>query len=142
MHTRRFEKFIFSLPAYMVCIFLICPFLFFCLRLEFPAWPKGNTFFLVFLMTVFQAGISTVLSLLLGLLGSRGLLSLTKKNYYFLIEGICPAPLPYTSFTSCTFYSASYRKYQTFSFWPDSSHFCTNFNLYRTLRCSFLLVFF
>ena len=89
---RNFEKHIFSLPAYIICALLLSPFLFFCFRLKSLAWPQGQEFISVFFMTVFQAGVSTALSLILAVLGSRGLLSLAKKKYYFVIEGIVLLP--------------------------------------------------
>ncbi len=92
----RFEKIIFALPAYAVCFFLIAPFFLFCLRLNAPAWPLQDSFFSVFSMTLLQAGVSTALSLFFGLLGSRGLLALAKRGYFFVMEGIVllPALLP------------------------------------------------
>ena len=87
-----FGKMIFSLPAYIVCAFLLFPFVFFCFRLESLAWPKEDSFVSVFFMTLFQAGVSTIFSLFFGLLGSCGLLSLAKKKYYFFIEGLVLLP--------------------------------------------------
>ena len=83
---------LFSLPAYFICFLLISPFVFFCFRLESLSWPQGFSFFFVFLATLFQAGVSTVLSLFFALLGSRGLLSIAKKKYYLFIEALVLLP--------------------------------------------------
>ena len=87
-----FEKLIFSLPAYIICAFLLSPFLFFCFRLESLAWPQSFQFFSVFFTTLFQAGASTILSLFFAVLGIRGLVSLSKKKYYLFIEGVILLP--------------------------------------------------
>lgn len=86
------EKTCFSLPAGLICLLLVFPFILFSFRLGSLAWPKGDSFLYVFFMTLFQAGVSTVLSVFFGLLGSRGLLCLMKKKYYFLIEGFILLP--------------------------------------------------
>ena len=86
------EKILFSFPASLICILLVFPFILFSFRLGSLSWPQGGAFFSVFLMTLFQAGLSTILSGFLGLLGSRGLLYLAKKKYYFLIEGFILLP--------------------------------------------------
>ena len=90
--TPVFEKLIFSLPAYFVCVLLLSPFLFFCFRLGSLAWPEKFQFFSVFSFTLLQAGVSAFLSLFLAVLGSRGLISLSKKRYYPLIEGLVLSP--------------------------------------------------
>ena len=87
-----FEKLVFSLPAYFVGFLLLSPFLFFCFRLGALAWPQSLSFFSVFSFTLFQAGASASLSLFLALLGSRGLISLSQKKYYPLIEGLVLSP--------------------------------------------------
>ena len=92
-HSKTFfEKIIFSLPAYVVCLLLISPFVLFCFRLESLAWPQGTQIFSVFFATVFQAGISTIFSLSLAVLASRGMISLAKKKYYLFVEGVVLLP--------------------------------------------------
>lgn len=88
----NFKNTIFSLPAYMVCLCLISPLLFFCFRLESLAFPQIDSFFYVLLMTVVQAGGASLISLLLAILASRGMLALANKKYYFLIEGLILLP--------------------------------------------------
>ena len=86
------EKILFSFPAGLICILLVFPFFLFAFRLDFLAWPKGDSFLAVFWMSLFQAGISAVLSVILGLFGSRGLLCLVKNRHYFLFEGFILLP--------------------------------------------------
>ena len=86
------EKFIFSLPVYILCLGLLFPLAFFCFRLRSIAWPEISSLSEVFFLTTFQAGLSSILSLILALLGSRGLLFLSKKKYYFFIEGLVLLP--------------------------------------------------
>lgn len=88
----KIEKFIFSLPAYIVCALLLAPFLFFCFYLNALSWPSDQNVMTVFFITAFQAGVSAGLSLLLAVGGSRGLLALSKWKYYFLIEGMVLLP--------------------------------------------------
>ena len=87
-----FEKLIFSWPAYGLCALLLFPLALYGFRLGALSWPEGSKAFVVFCLTVFQAGASSILSLFFAVLGSRGLLSLAKKKYYFLIEGFVVLP--------------------------------------------------
>ena len=86
------EKVFFSFPASFLCFLLVFPVLLFSFHLDSLAWPQEDPFLMVFFMTLFQAGSSTLLSVIFGLLGSRGLLSLAKKKYYFLFEGFVLLP--------------------------------------------------
>ena len=86
------EKFIFSLPVYSVGLGLLFPLIFFCFRLKSIAWPEIPSLAKVVFFTTFQSGMSSILSLTLALLGSCGLLSLSKKKYYFFIEGLVLLP--------------------------------------------------
>ncbi len=82
----------FFLPAYTVCALLLFPFFLFCFRLKSLDWPQGFQFFSVFSATLFQAGASTILSLILAVWGSRGLIFFSHKKYYPFIEGIILLP--------------------------------------------------
>ena len=86
------KKLLFSLPAYLVFFGLISPFLLFCVKFKSLPWLEDFKFFFIFLMTVFQAGVSAGLSLFLALLASCGLLSLANKKYYFFVEAIVLLP--------------------------------------------------
>ena len=90
------EKIFFSLPAFILCGALLFPFLLFAFFLKSVDWTAPFSFVSVFLLTLFQASLSAFLSLFFGLLGSLGLLSLTHKKSYFLIEGVVllPALIP------------------------------------------------
>ena len=87
-----FEKNLFSFPAYLICIFLLFPFFVFSFHLKSLDWPRETSFFSIFFMTLVQAGLSAFLSLILGLLGSRGLLSIAHKKGYFILEGLVLLP--------------------------------------------------
>ena len=97
-----FKQFLKALPAYGLILALLFPFGFFVFQAFFllegsPLKALWNFVFVkVFFMTLFQAGLSTVLSLFFGLVGSLGLLSLSKKKYYVWIESliILPALMP------------------------------------------------
>ena len=86
------KKVLFSLPAWLICLSLALPFLFFFVKLKSFPWLSDFKFLLIFFMTVFQAGVSAVLSLALAVLASRGLLSLANKKYYFFIEALVLLP--------------------------------------------------
>ena len=86
------KKLLLSLPAYLLCFSLASPFVFFLIKLKSIPWLGDLKFFLIFLMTVFQASVSAFLSLLLAVLASRGLLSLSHKRYYFFVEALVLLP--------------------------------------------------
>ena len=86
------KKIIFSLPAYLICFGLVSPFIFFFIKLESLPKLLDLKFSFIFLMTVFQAGASAFLSLVLASLASRGLLSLAMKKYYFVVEAFILLP--------------------------------------------------
>ncbi|MCY4321975.1 MAG: hypothetical protein OXC37_06215 [Bdellovibrionaceae bacterium] len=88
----KLKQFIFSLPVYLIGISLISPFLLFLFKLKtFPSL-ENLEFLFVFFMTVFQSSASAFLSLFLGILAVRGLLSVSDKKYYFVIEAFVLIP--------------------------------------------------
>ena len=99
---KKFSKNFKALPAYALILALLFPLILFGIKAFFlledfqskEFWDPS--FVKVFFMTLFQAGVSTAGSLFFGLLGSLGLLRLSKKKYYVLIEGliILPALMP------------------------------------------------
>ena len=80
------KKLLFALPAYLICLSLASPFLFFFIKLKSFPELSDFRFFFIFLMTVFQAGASAFFSLAFAVLAGRGLLPLANKKYYFIIE--------------------------------------------------------
>ena len=86
------KKLLLSLPAYFLCLSLVFPFIFFLIKLKSIPWLEDSKFFSIFLMTVFQSGVSALLSLFSALLSCRGLLALSHKKYYFLIEALVLLP--------------------------------------------------
>ena len=86
------KKWIFSLPAYLICFGLVSPFFIFLLQFKAIPWLDNFKFFFIFIMTVFQAGSSAFFSLFLALLASRGLLTLAGRKYYFFVEACVLLP--------------------------------------------------
>ena len=64
----------------------------FLFHLGMLEWPKGIEWLPAFFWTFIQAGLSTLLVLILAFFGTRGLLGFYKKPWYFLLEGSCLVP--------------------------------------------------
>jgi len=80
------------LPAGVISVLLISPFLIFLLQIRYLSFPQDMEFLSVIGWTLFQSILSTGIILILALLGMRGLLSLFSKKYYFLIEAFALIP--------------------------------------------------
>ena len=91
-----FARATYSLPAFFIVSALLSPFVFFLFKLKKLGWSEDLNFFSVLGMTVFQAGASTLLCLILALFSSQGLLAFSKNKHYFLIEAfiLTPALIP------------------------------------------------
>ena len=131
------KKLFLSLPAYFICFSLLSPFLFFLIKIKSPPSLESFKFFFIFLMTVFQSGVSAMLSLFLAILGSRGLLSIANRKYYFFYRGFDFTSLSYTSFNFSFIFSSLGGLDSCFSFWFASSYFISNSHLYRALLCGY-----
>lgn len=86
----------YSLPGLLVAVSLLIPLFVFGLFLRRLSWPEGIKWLSVFGWTFLQALLTTLISLLFGLLGSRGLLYFKTKPYSSLLEAcaLVPAFLP------------------------------------------------
>ncbi len=97
MKTKFFSKdTFFHLPAFLISVLLLTPFLIFLFQLDSLSLPKDMRFVPVIGWTFFQAITSTIIIIFLSLLGASGLISLSSKKYYFFIEAfvIIPSLLP------------------------------------------------
>lgn len=85
-------KNLFHWPALVVMGILLFPLVMFLFHPRMLEWPRGIEWLPAFFWTFVQAGLSTLLVLLLAFFGVRGLLGFYKKSWYFLLEGICLIP--------------------------------------------------
>ena len=79
-------------PGAAVCAALLAPFAALALRLEGLRLPESVQALYAAGWTCFQAGVSAIAALALGLLGARGMLAFAHKKYYFLIEAAALLP--------------------------------------------------